>query len=69
MGDMLTEAGAEARFNNRPMAFVLWFRPSTGRVAWEPVFHAETERECVGAIGIGGRRNGKWCILPHGKEP
>lgn len=49
--------------------FVLWYRPSTGRVAWEPVAHCETEREAVHAVGCSGRTGGKWLVLPAGKEP
>lgn len=58
-----------ALFVNPPPAFVLWFRPSTGRTPWEAVARCETEQEAVNAIGIGGRRHGKWIVLPDGKDP
>lgn len=69
MHDTLTHEGEALLFANPPPAFVLWYKPSTGRGSWEPVHHGESERECIHAVGCGGRRGGKWCILPHGKEP
>lgn len=52
-----------------PTGFVLWFKPEGKRTAWEPVASAATERECLDAIGIGGRRHGGWMILPSGTDP
>jgi len=48
--------------------FVLWFRPSR-RHKWEAVAHTETDQQAVNAIGIGGRHNGQWLVLPAGQEP
>lgn len=70
MNTTLTPDGAAVLFDNSPGAGVtLWYRPSSGRGAWEPVARCETECEAVEKIGVGNRRHGRWLILPTGREP
>ncbi len=68
MNTELTPDGLTAMFDNKA-GFVLWFKPTTRRGGWEPVHQADTERECVHAVGCGGRHGGKWIVLPHGNQP
>lgn len=47
---------------------VLWYR-ATKNVRWQAVAWG-TRRECVAAVGCGGRRNGEWRIAePHQGKP
>jgi len=61
---------APTLFPNPPSpGYVLWYRPDSRRTAWEPVATTTTEQQAVNAIGIGGRRHGRWLIPPNGTEP
>ncbi len=66
----LTDDGATVLFTNPPApGFTIWYKPNTGRAAWEPIATCPTERACLDAMETSGKHNGKWNILPNGKEP
>ena len=71
MADLLTCLEPDPPGPGPAAGFSLWYKSdrSPRSAGWELVFAAPTEAEAVARIGIGGRRGGRWLVLPCGREP
>lgn len=71
MADLITLLDPDPPNPVPAVGYCLWFRPdrSPRSAAWQLVASAATEAGAVACIGTGGRRGGRWLVLPAGREP